>query len=119
MNKTSLKVFFLLIVFTFCNTFLLSQQKSKTEANADLVEYTTKEGLPSTNYSNIAQTKDGYIWISGVEGTYRFDGYDFEEVGADIGLPKMQDFYYDSTQNVMYFASPKKFITFNGKEFKV
>jgi hypothetical protein len=27
--------------------------------------------------------------------------------------------YYDSTNNVMYFASPKKFITFNGKKFKV
>lgn len=31
----------------------------------------------------------------------------------------MQNIYYDSTKNVMYFASPKKFITFNGKEFKV
>jgi len=101
------------------NTHLFPQQRTKTEANADIAEYTTKEGLPSTNYSNIIQTKDGYIWLSGLEGTYRFDGYDFEEVGREYGVPQMQDMYYDSTKNMLYFASPKKFITFDGEKFKV
>ncbi|MCW8961121.1 MAG: triple tyrosine motif-containing protein, partial [Ignavibacteriaceae bacterium] len=71
------------------------------------------------NISNVVQTKAGYIWISGIEGTYRFNGYDFEEVRNDIGLPKMQNMYYDSTKNIMYFASPTKFILFDGKDFKV
>jgi hypothetical protein len=31
----------------------------------------------------------------------------------------MQRMYYDSTKNVMYFASPTKFISFDGKHFKV
>jgi len=62
------------------NTLVIAQQRLKTEANADIVEYTTKEGLPTTNFSNIVQTKDGYIWLAGIEGTYRFDGYDFDEV---------------------------------------
>jgi hypothetical protein len=106
------------IVFSI-STIVLPQQKQKTEANADLIEYTNKEGLPSTNWSNIVQTKDGYIWISGIEGTYRFNGYEFEEIGTDIGLPTMQSMYYDSTNNKIYFASPEKFITFNGKDFKV
>ncbi len=30
-----------------------SQQKYKTEANADFVEYTNREGLPSSNLANI------------------------------------------------------------------
>ena len=98
---------------------MIAQQKQKTEANADLIEYTNKEGLPTTSISNVVQTKDGYIWISGIEGTYRFNGYEFEEVREDIGLSKMQNMYYDSTKNVMYFASPTKFITFDGKDFKV
>jgi len=110
----------LLLIFLFLfPSIIIPQQKQKTEANADLIEYTNKEGLPSTAISNIVQTKDGYIWISGIEGTYRFNGYEFEEVGADIGLPAMQKMYYDSTKNVMYFASPAKFISFNGKDFKV
>ncbi len=111
--------YLMLFIFFVFSSLALSQQKQKTEANADLIEYTNKEGLPSTNIANIIQTKDGFIWLSGIEGTYRFNGYEFEEVGTDIELPSMQRMYYDSTKNVMYFASPKKFITFDGKEFKV
>jgi hypothetical protein len=110
---------YLLIFSLLFSTVINPQQKQKTEANADLIEYTNKEGLPSTNLSNIVQTKDGYIWISGIEGTYRFNGYEFEEIGTDIGLPTMQSMYYDSTNNKMYFASPTKFISFNEKGFTV
>lgn len=108
----------ILFLFVF-SSLLISQQKQKTEAHADIVEYTNREGLPTTNITNGIQTKDGFIWISSVEGTYRFNGYEFEEVGTDIGLPTMQNLYYDSTKNVIYFASPTKFITFDGKKFKV
>ncbi len=118
MTLAHFKYLIIMILFVF-SSLLISQQKLKTEANSDLIVYSNKEGLPTTNISNVAQTKDGFIWISGIEGTYRFNGYEFEEVGTDIGLPTMQGMYYDSTKNVMYFASPKKFITFNGKEFKV
>lgn len=118
MTVTVFKYLIIPILFVFSSQ-LISQQKQKTEANADLIEYTNKEGLPSTAISNIVQTKDGFIWISGIEGTYRFNGYDFEEVGTDIGLPAMQRMYYDSTKNKIYFASPTKFISFDGKEFKV
>lgn len=113
-----LKYLVLSFLFVF-SSLLISQQKLKTEANADIVEYTNREGLPTTNITNGIQTKDGFIWISSVEGTYRFNGYEFEEVGTDIGFPTMQNMYYDSTKNVMCFASPAKFITFDGKEFKV
>jgi hypothetical protein len=110
-----IKVIFLLLFFV---STILPQQRQKTEANSDIVEYTNKEGLPTTNISNIVQTKDGYIWLSGVEGTYRFNGYEFDEVGKEFDLPSMQNMYYDSTKNILYFASPQKFITFDGKEFK-
>ena len=113
-----LRYLMLSFLFTF-SALIVAQQKHKTEANADIVEYTNKEGLPTTNISNIVQTKDGFIWISGIEGTYRFNGYEFEEVGSNIGLPAMQSMYYDSTNNKMYFASPNKFITFDGKAFRV
>ncbi|MCH8169994.1 MAG: SpoIIE family protein phosphatase [Bacteroidetes bacterium] len=119
MNKQKIILNIIAILTILSNTFLFAQQRTKTEANADIVEYTIKEGLPTTNISNFVQTKDGYIWLSGIEGTYRFDGYDFDEVGEKYGVPDMQNMYYDSTKNILYFASPKKFITFNGKEFKV
>lgn len=118
MKLTFQKILMVSCLFAL-SSMMIAQQKQKTEANADLIEYTNKEGLPATNISSVVQTNDGYIWISGIEGTYRFNGYEFEEVGQDIDLPKMQNMYYDSTKNIIYFASPKKFITFDGKEFKV
>lgn len=99
--------------------FIHAQERQKTEANSDLSLFTLKQGLPFTNISKVIQTKDGFIWVSGIEGTCRFNGYLFEEVGADIGLPKMQDMVYDSTKNILYFASPQKMISFDGNEFKV
>jgi len=109
----------LIVVALILNNTIFAQQHTKTEANADIVEYTSKEGLPTTNISKIFQTKDGYIWLSGIEGTFRFDGYDFDEIGREYGVQEMQNIYYDLEKNIIYFASPEKFIVFNGNEFKV
>ena len=107
-------IFILLITLN-----LYAQQKIKTEAGAEIVEYSNKDGLPTTDFSDIVQTKDGYIWISGIEGTNRFDGYQFEDVGQKYGFPGAQATFYDSTNNVLYFASPSKFAIFKNGEFKV
>ena len=107
------------IIILIISLNLYAQQKIKTEAGAEIVEYSNKDGLPTTDFSDIVQTKDGYIWISGVEGTNRFDGYQFEDVGQKYGFPGAQATFYDSTNNVLYFASPSKFAIFKNGEFKV
>jgi len=118
-----MKNFIKIFIFLFCSVILTtevsSQEKHKTEAYANIVEYTSRDGLPTTNISKVEQTKDGYIWISGMEGTYRFNGYEFEEIGTDIDLHRMQDMYYDSINDVVYFASPQKFIIMKGNDFEV
>jgi signal transduction histidine kinase len=113
-GKYILTGFLMMIAFV-----AISQEKHKTEANSLIVEYTNRDGLPTTNISNVAQTKDGLIWISGMEGTYRFNGYEFEEAGVEAGLPKMQDMYYDTLNDVLYFASPQKFIRIKGNDIEV
>ena len=52
----------------FLISLTTAQQRIKTEAEADIIEYTNKQGLPTTNISNIVQTKEGYIWLSSIEG---------------------------------------------------
>jgi two-component sensor histidine kinase len=39
--------------------------------------YTIKDGLPSSNVINTYQDKLGYLWVSTVEGSCRFDGKSF------------------------------------------
>ncbi|HSG68372.1 MAG TPA: hypothetical protein VK994_06685, partial [Bacteroidales bacterium] len=117
--KSNFLCYLLTVCLLISSSELLSQEKLRTEANANLVRYTTKDGLPTTNIAKIAQTKDGFIWISGIEGTTRFNGYEFEEAGTDIDLPKMQNLYYDSINDILYLASPEKFIVIQGDDYKV
>lgn len=92
---------------------IYAQQNSKSERNADIVEYTSRDGLPTSNISSVAQTPDGYIWIASPQGTVRFNGYEFEYVGKEYGLPEMQAVYYDSSGDNLYLASPEKLIRFS------
>jgi hypothetical protein len=52
MKVTFFKNIIILFLFVF-SSLIIAQQKQKTEANADLIEYTNKEGLPTTNISQI------------------------------------------------------------------
>ena len=106
-----------LSIFILNITF--AQQRYKSEANADVITYTVKEGLPVSKIASVSQTVDGYVWISGLEGTVRFNGYEFQEPGKEYGLPDMQFNYYDSVSNTMYFASPDKFIILKDNKFQL
>jgi signal transduction histidine kinase len=43
--------------------------------------WTVKEGAPTNIYS-LAQTSDGYLWMGGPAGLFRFDGARFERIDA-------------------------------------
>ena len=40
----------------------------------------SEEGLPENNVTGLAQTADGYLWISSHNGLVRFDGVQFERI---------------------------------------
>ncbi|MGD8305420.1 MAG: hypothetical protein PVF17_02100 [Ignavibacteria bacterium] len=106
------------ILILFIGSVNFAQQRYKSEVNADVVKYTVKDGLPISNIVSVSQTADGYVWISGLEGTVRFNGYEFQEPGKEFGLPDMQFNYYDSTSNTIYFASPEKFLILKDNQFQ-
>jgi len=49
--------------------------------------WSVPEGLPQATVTGIAQTPDGYLWVSTFGGLVRFDGLQFHPVGAGEGLP--------------------------------
>lgn len=55
--------------------YLLDPAKKINQYNIDV--WTTNEGLPSNSLLHIAQSKEGYLWISGYNGLVRFDGNRF------------------------------------------
>ncbi len=49
--------------------------------------YTTREGLPSMVAYEVAQDKQGFIWIATKDGLCKFDGYRFKTFTTEDGLP--------------------------------
>ena len=49
--------------------------------------WTIEEGLPTSTVQDIAQTPDGYLWLSTTGGLARFDGVRFQSFGLAQGLP--------------------------------
>jgi ligand-binding sensor domain-containing protein len=45
-----------------------------------------KDGAPSS-VTSLAQTPDGYLWLGGTEGLFRFDGVIFEHYQPQSGGP--------------------------------
>ncbi|WP_353485069.1 histidine kinase [Haliscomenobacter sp.] len=63
-------------------TTLLAQ----TSPHPAFRQYTTDDGLASSETYCIIQDKQGYIWISSDNGVSRFDGYQFRNYGLKDGL---------------------------------
>jgi len=49
-----------------------------------------ESGAPSSVYA-LAQTRDGYLWIGGAKGLYRFDGITFEQMPSFQGADARSD----------------------------
>ena len=39
--------------------------------------WNSKNGMPTDLIQSIAQTKDGFLWLTSFEGVFRFDGHSF------------------------------------------
>jgi ligand-binding sensor domain-containing protein len=75
-----LKLWFAFIGISFSGYGLLFAQ------NPTLYNYTTTDGLPSSECYDIIQDSQGYVWISTDRGVCRFDGYEFTNYTTREGL---------------------------------
>jgi Two component regulator propeller len=51
------------------------------------IQYTEKDGLPSSTVYDLAQDKDGFMWFATENGVCRFDGTNFKTFTTKDGLP--------------------------------
>src|ERR1700688_3487663 len=57
-------------------------------SNGRVTNYGEHEGLPVVSVRGFAQDKSGAVWIATTRGVRRFDGSQWVDVGAALGLPK-------------------------------
>jgi ligand-binding sensor domain-containing protein/signal transduction histidine kinase len=73
---------------------VLALERDRTIAQFYHTAWTVKEGAPPDQISALAQTTDGYIWLSAASALYRFDGVRFERfegVTSDVSALKALD----------------------------
>lgn len=73
-----------IIILLACNIFVTAQvlpfiaEKSLSpEVKYSVQMWTTENGLPQNSINDIAQTRDGYLWLATFDGVVRFDGVKF------------------------------------------
>lgn len=71
------RIFSLLVILSCC---LSSQARSTSAAPINLhhTSWTVRDGAPAMILS-MTQTQDGWLWLGGPTGLYRFDGIQFEQ----------------------------------------
>lgn len=62
----------------------------------DALIYDTRDGLSSLEMNGIAQTSDGYIWVGGYSGLYKYDGFTFNAVELHEKIYNIIILYTDS-----------------------
>jgi ligand-binding sensor domain-containing protein len=87
--------------------------------------YNSTNGLTSTSITSIAQDYQGYIWIGTSSNVFRYDGYNFEEIGSYnsnlrteiTGIAKLKDQVWISTSSKGIFVinSKKEVIHLNDR----
>lgn len=96
---------FLLFSFVFLGVDTYAQELS-------YVNYSTHNGMPSSQVYSIYEDKNGYIWFATDRGIVRYDGYQFESFDINDGLPSSTVFRFFPQKNGQIWCS-----TFKNKWF--
>jgi len=82
--------------------------------------WTIENGLPTSTVQDIAQTPDGYLWLSTTGGLARFDGVRFEVFGLGHGLPtnRFQGLTVDRAGALWISSEDGTLVRWDGRAFR-
>ncbi|MBQ7926581.1 MAG: response regulator [Lachnospiraceae bacterium] len=95
------------------------------EANRDTIAeyeamiYDTRDGLSSMEMNAVAQTCDGYIWVGGYSGLYRYDGSIFSAVELHEKIYNIMVLYVDSKDRLWIGTNDNGVFCYDVKEQEV
>lgn len=101
---SGLKIFSLtgrISLFIFLSIFLTRKNFGQ---DIGLVNYSTQQGLPSTEVYNVFQDSNGFIWFATDHGVVRFDGSEMKIFTVKDGLsdPVVFGFSEDENQRIWF-----------------
>lgn len=107
MNKHFYKLFLIL--------FLIGGVQKGLCNELVLTEYSYRDGLTTNIVNSTFRDSKGFLWISSINGLYRFDGYNFHKINTQDKLlnGEVLSVYEDKAQNLWICSAKKGIIFYN------
>lgn len=90
-----------------------------TIAEYEAMIFDTRDGLSSMEMNAVAQTCDGYIWVGGYSGLYRYDGSVFSAVDLHEKIYNIMVLYVDSRDRLWIGTNDNGIFCYDVKEQKI
>ena len=79
--------------------------------------YDAGNGLPTSDANYILSASDGYIWVGGYSGVFKYDGRTFERQDATKGLTNGRVFFEDSKKRIWAGTNDNGIVVINGSDY--
>ncbi|MGZ8510314.1 MAG: ATP-binding protein [Chitinophagaceae bacterium] len=106
---------FVSVRLIYCGIFVISFCHHIGAQEMGIRLYTTKDGLPSAFVIGTYQDKLGYLWVSTIEGSCRFDGKSFTYDGLSDALPDTRSIVVFTDSHLRHWAvTPSGYVEYKG-----
>ncbi|MCR4584153.1 MAG: response regulator [Lachnospiraceae bacterium] len=79
--------------------------------------YDAENGLPTSDANYILSASDGYIWVGGYSGVFRYDGRSFERQDSSKGLSNARVIFEDSSGRIWVGTNDNGIVVADGTEY--
>ncbi len=78
--------------------------------------YDATNGLPTSDANCVLGTSDGYVWVGGYSGIFRYDGRTFEKQNMSEGMTSGRTLFEDSLKRIWIGTNDNGVILVDGTE---
>ncbi len=81
------------------------------------VMYDADSGLPTSEANCVLGASDGYVWVGGYSGIFRYNGSTFERQPVSTGLTNARCFFEDSLGRIWVGTNDNGVVVIDGDEY--
>ncbi|MCR5082363.1 MAG: hybrid sensor histidine kinase/response regulator, partial [Parasporobacterium sp.] len=80
--------------------------------------YDALNGLPTSDANYILGAKNGYVWVGGYSGVFKYDGSNFEKLPSSDGFTSARGLFEDSRGRIWVGTNDNGVVVLDGEQIK-
>ncbi len=80
--------------------------------------YDALNGLPTSDANYILGAKNGYVWVGGYSGVFKYDGSNFEKLPSSDGFTSARGLFEDSKSRIWVGTNDNGVVVLDGEQIK-